>query len=144
MHDEHLSGLWNGRRLDDKRKHEMTINLTRENYIWLAAEVMAERTASSAILLKLMQGKTLDDVREFIESLLNDPHRLRDFLSEDLDLVEGATDSDLDLLFDEYLPTLLKNQIEYIELLPDTPILTDDELPAEVVVVRERKIGFVH
>ncbi len=121
----------------------MTIDLTRENYIWVVAEVMAERTASSAMLLKLIHGKTLDVVKEFIESLIDDPNQLRDFLNEDTYLVEGATEADLDLLFNDYLPDLLKNQIEYIEMLPDSPILTDDKLPTEVVAVRKRRIGFI-
>ena len=121
----------------------MAIDLTRENYIWVAAEAMAERVASSAMLLKLLHGKSLDVVREFIESLINDPLELREFLDSDLYLVEGATESDLDLLFDDYLPELLKNQIEYLDLIPDSPVLTDDELPTEVVAVRKRKIGFI-
>lgn len=122
----------------------MPIDLTRENYIWVVAEVMAERTASTAMaMLKLVQGKTLDSVREFMESLINNPHALRDFLDSDLYLVEGATESDLDLLFDEYLPELLKNQIEYLDWIPESPILTDDEFPTEVVAVRKRRIGFI-
>lgn len=121
----------------------MAINLTRENYIWVVAELMAERVASSAMLIKFVHGRPLSAVNEFIESLINDPHQLRDFLDDDLYLVEGATEPDLDLLFDDYLPGLLKNQIEYIESIPDSPMLTDDKLPIEVVAVRKRKIGFI-
>ena len=121
----------------------MPIDLTRENYVWVVAEAMAERLASSAMMLKLVQGKSLDVVKRFIESLINDPQELRDFLDSDLYLVEGATESDLNLLFDEYLPELLKNQIEYLDHIPESPILTDDEFPSEVVAVRKRKIGFI-
>ena len=92
---------------------------------------------------QLIHGKTLDVVKEFIESLIDDPNQLRDFLNEDTYLVEGATEADLDLLFNDYLPVLLKNQIEYIEMLPDSPILTDDNLPTEIVAVRKRRIGFI-
>jgi len=116
----------------------------RENYIWLAAEVMAERTFSIAVMFCVNQGETLDKAKDILESLLKDPQQLRFHMSDEIYLVEGATDSDLDLLFDDYLPALLKNQIEFLEQLPELPQPTNEVLSTELAAVRKRKIGFIH
>ena len=122
----------------------MSIDFTQDNHIWLAAEVMAERAASTALLVHVFQEKTLSDVTEFMESLLDNPYRLRDFFSEDLYLIEGATEADLDLLFDDYLPTLLNNQIEFVKSLPDPPQRDNHDLSTGIVATKKRKIGFMH
>lgn len=115
----------------------------RENYIWLAAEVMAERTFSVAVMSCMNKGETLDKAKDIIEFLLSDPQQLRSHMSEDLYHLEGAMDSDLDLLFDDYLPELLKNQVDFLDHLPNLPQPTNEGLSTEFAAVRKRKIGFI-
>lgn len=116
----------------------------RENYIWLAAEVMTERTLSAVITMYLIQGKSLFDAKEFFELLLNDRQHLRNFMDDDLYLVSGATESELDLLFNEYLPALLRNQIDFLEGLLDLRQPTTDEISTEIFAAKKRRIGFIH
>lgn len=116
----------------------------RENYIWIAAELMVERTVSAAVMFYCVYRKeTFDEVRKLLESVLNDRQKLSGLISDDLYLVENATESDLDLLLNDYLPTILKSQIESLDELSDLQQPTPDEISTEFVAVRKRKIGFI-
>lgn len=116
----------------------------RENYIWIAAELMVERTAFAAVMLYCVyQKKPIDEVRDFLESLLSDRQQLFSLVSDDLYLVKNATETDLELLLSDYLPAILETQIESLKELPDIQQPTTDEISTEVLVARKRKIGFI-
>ena len=115
----------------------------REEYLWLVAEIMTERTTSGVLVHNRNSGN-FDNAKEFLKSLIHDKERRWSFFGDEEYLLEGATESDMDLLIDDYIPVLLKNHIEYLQGFADLPQSMGDEIAAEVVATRrKRPMGFI-
>jgi len=115
----------------------------RSQCIWFTAELITERTILAIVIAFAGRGETLHEAIEFLESLLNDRHRLRSFVSDDEYLLEGATESELDVLVNGYIPSFLKGQIEFLEEVFSLESMPNDAVFTEIAVTKRRKNGFI-
>lgn len=116
------------------------INEFRNEVLWLYAALQVEQTTAVVLSGYMSQGKTLDDANKFLANILNDREKLHGFFDEREFLI-GATESEWDLMLDDYIPTLLKSQIESMEYLSSLQQEDNDET-LETIIGRRRKIGF--
>ncbi|MDE0142989.1 MAG: hypothetical protein OXN19_16075 [Caldilineaceae bacterium] len=117
------------------------ISEIRNEVLWLYAALAVERTVSAVLGASMIQGRSFDDANRILASILKDRETLCGFFDDDREYLIGATESDWELMLDEYIPALLKSQIDDAKFWSSLEQEDSDETLA-TIVGRRRKMGF--
>lgn len=117
------------------------LNEFRNEVLWLYADLTVERTVSAVLSICMNRGQKIDDAKEMLASILNDREKLHGIF-DDREFLIGATESEWELMLDEYIPALLETQIESMESLSSLPQEDNDEI-IKGAIGRKRRMGFV-
>lgn len=114
----------------------------RSEYLWVVSELIAERIFSAVLMFCMTSEVRIAKAKEFIRSARSDEEYRRYLLEDHLYLVEGASESDINLIANEYIPAFLETQIELLEKFDELSQSSSVEITPESMPKR-RRIGFI-
>ncbi|MDE0142992.1 MAG: hypothetical protein OXN19_16090 [Caldilineaceae bacterium] len=116
------------------------INELRNETLWLYAALTVERTVSAVLSACMIRGQKIGDAKEILGSMITDREKRHRVFDVRESLI-GATESDWDLMIDEYIPAWLKDQIVHLANMSYLEPEDNDEI-LERLIGRRRKMGF--